>query len=172
MGREMGGSFKREGTYVYLWLMHVDVWQITTKFCKALFLQFKNKLIKKKDYLGKLLYYKSLQDLKSTSWYLSQTLSNNTFYVNDPAKVHILLKDVPLGITISDVEGEQGNRSPVHCHRWDSCQVHSRKPQLLIDGKYSSLFKIPWGKKKKKKKYHGVLQAFHFLIVNNYLHLI
>lgn len=88
------------------------------------------------------------------------------------AKVHILLKDVPLGITISDVEGEQGNRSPVHCHRWDSCQVHSRKPQLLIDGKYSSLFKIPWGEKKKKKKYHGVLQAFHFLIVNNYLHLI
>ena len=27
MGREMGGRFKREGTYVYLWLIHVDVWQ-------------------------------------------------------------------------------------------------------------------------------------------------
>ena len=25
MGREMRGSFKREGTYVYLWLIHVDV---------------------------------------------------------------------------------------------------------------------------------------------------
>ena len=25
MGREMGGSFKREGIYVYLWLIHVDV---------------------------------------------------------------------------------------------------------------------------------------------------
>ena len=25
MGREMGGSFKREGTYVYLWLIHVEV---------------------------------------------------------------------------------------------------------------------------------------------------
>ena len=23
-GREMGGRFKREGTYVYLWLIHVD----------------------------------------------------------------------------------------------------------------------------------------------------
>ena len=25
MGREMGGSFKREGIYVYLWLIHVEV---------------------------------------------------------------------------------------------------------------------------------------------------
>ena len=25
MGREMGGSFKRERTYVYLWLIHVEV---------------------------------------------------------------------------------------------------------------------------------------------------
>ena len=25
MGREMGGRFKREGTYVYLWLIHVEV---------------------------------------------------------------------------------------------------------------------------------------------------
>ena len=39
MGREMGGSFKREGTYVYLWLIHVEVWQKTTEFCKAIILQ-------------------------------------------------------------------------------------------------------------------------------------
>ena len=25
MGKEMGGSFKREGIYVYLWLIHVEV---------------------------------------------------------------------------------------------------------------------------------------------------
>ena len=25
MGREMGGSFKREEIYVYLWLIHVEV---------------------------------------------------------------------------------------------------------------------------------------------------
>jgi len=25
MGREMGGSFKRKGVYVYLWLIHVEV---------------------------------------------------------------------------------------------------------------------------------------------------
>ena len=48
MGKEMGGRFKREGTYVYLWLIHVDIWQKTTKFCKAIILQLKNKLKKKK----------------------------------------------------------------------------------------------------------------------------
>ena len=32
----------REGTYVYLWLIHVDIWQKTTKFCKAIILQLKN----------------------------------------------------------------------------------------------------------------------------------
>ena len=25
MGREMGGRFKREGTYIHLWLIHADV---------------------------------------------------------------------------------------------------------------------------------------------------
>ena len=25
MRREMGGSFKRKGTYLYLWLIHVEV---------------------------------------------------------------------------------------------------------------------------------------------------
>ena len=27
---EVGGSFKREGPYVYLWLIHVDIWQAET----------------------------------------------------------------------------------------------------------------------------------------------
>ena len=31
----MGGRFKREGTYVHLWLIHVDVWQKPTQFCKS-----------------------------------------------------------------------------------------------------------------------------------------
>ena len=38
-----GWDIKREGTHVYLWLIHVDVWQKPTKFCKAIILQFKNK---------------------------------------------------------------------------------------------------------------------------------
>ena len=35
MGREMGGKFWREGT----WLILAEVWQKTTKFCKAISLQ-------------------------------------------------------------------------------------------------------------------------------------
>ena len=34
-----GGRFKREGTYVYLWLIHADVWQKPTQYCKAIILQ-------------------------------------------------------------------------------------------------------------------------------------
>jgi len=33
MGRKEGGRFKRDRTYVYLWLIHVDVWQKTTQYC-------------------------------------------------------------------------------------------------------------------------------------------
>ena len=43
MGREMGGKFEREGIFVYLWLIHVEEWQKTTKLCKAIILQQKNK---------------------------------------------------------------------------------------------------------------------------------
>jgi len=41
MGWEVGGKFRREGTYVYLWLIHVDVCQKPTQYCKAIFLQLK-----------------------------------------------------------------------------------------------------------------------------------
>ena len=36
-----GREDKREGIYVYLWLIHVDVWQKPTQYCKAIFLQLK-----------------------------------------------------------------------------------------------------------------------------------
>ena len=38
MGREVGGRFKREGIYVYLWLSHV-IQQKLTQHCKAFVLQ-------------------------------------------------------------------------------------------------------------------------------------
>ena len=41
MGWEVGGRFKRKGTWVYLWLIHVDVWQKPTEYCKAIILQLK-----------------------------------------------------------------------------------------------------------------------------------
>ena len=40
----MGGRFKKEEIYLYQWLIHVKVLQKTTKFCKALILEQKNKL--------------------------------------------------------------------------------------------------------------------------------
>ena len=48
---ETGGKFKREGTQVYLWLIHVGVWQKPTQYCEAVILQLKiNKLIFKKSH--------------------------------------------------------------------------------------------------------------------------
>ena len=43
MEREMGGRSGKRGTWVHLWLILVDVRQKTTKFCKAIILQLKNK---------------------------------------------------------------------------------------------------------------------------------
>ena len=37
----MGGHFKKEGTYVYLWLIHLDMWQKPAQHYKAITLQFK-----------------------------------------------------------------------------------------------------------------------------------
>ena len=41
MGWEVGGRLKKEGTYVYLWLIHADVWQRPTQYYKAIILQLK-----------------------------------------------------------------------------------------------------------------------------------
>ena len=50
LSRGVGGRFKREGTYVCLWLIHVDVWQKLTQFCKTVILQLKiNLKIQKSD---------------------------------------------------------------------------------------------------------------------------
>ena len=49
MGWEVGGRFKREGTYVYLWLIHGDVWQKPIQYYKVIILQLKiNKFLKRK----------------------------------------------------------------------------------------------------------------------------
>ena len=41
MGWKVGGSFRRDRTYVYLWLIHVDIWWKPTQYCKAIILQLK-----------------------------------------------------------------------------------------------------------------------------------
>ena len=48
VGWEMGGRLKREGTYLFLWLVHVDVWQKPIQYCKAIILQLKINLNLKK----------------------------------------------------------------------------------------------------------------------------
>jgi len=49
-GWEVGRRFKREGTYVYLWLIYVDVWQKPTQHYKAIILQLKiNNFLKKNN---------------------------------------------------------------------------------------------------------------------------
>ena len=42
-GREVGGMFKNKGTYVYLWLIHVDIWHKSTQHCKIVILKLKTK---------------------------------------------------------------------------------------------------------------------------------
>ena len=48
MGWEVAGRFKREGTCVYLWLLHVDVWNKPTQYCKVIILQLKQFFRKEK----------------------------------------------------------------------------------------------------------------------------
>ena len=56
-----GGSRRR--TYVYLWLIYVDVWQKSTHYCKAIILQLK---IKSKTYTLKILRkYEKFKNLTS-----------------------------------------------------------------------------------------------------------
>ena len=66
MGREVGGRFQREGTYVYLGLICVDAWQKPTQFCKAIILQLKNNLKNKernlKNFKFKKLYQVKLKE--------------------------------------------------------------------------------------------------------------
>ena len=50
MWKEVGGKFKKEVTYVYLWLIHVDVCQKPTQYYKEIIFQLKiNTFFKKKD---------------------------------------------------------------------------------------------------------------------------
>ena len=38
---EVKRRFTSEGTYVRLWLIHVDVWQKASQYCKAIILELK-----------------------------------------------------------------------------------------------------------------------------------
>ena len=53
----MGGRFKREETFVYLWVIHGDVWQKPTQYCKTIMLQLKIKKLEKKHLIGYCKYH-------------------------------------------------------------------------------------------------------------------
>ena len=40
-GGRWEGGLRVKGHYIYLWLIHVDVWQKPTQYCKAIILQLK-----------------------------------------------------------------------------------------------------------------------------------
>ena len=45
----VGRGFRREGTRVYLRLIHVDIWQKPTHYCKGIIFQFKKKNMQCQD---------------------------------------------------------------------------------------------------------------------------
>ena len=49
--QEVGGRLKRERTYVYLQLSHVDVWQKPAQYCKAIILQLQTNLKTRTRYI-------------------------------------------------------------------------------------------------------------------------
>ena len=49
MGKDVAGRFKWEGTCVYLWLIHDDVWQKSSQYSKVTIFQLKIKLNLKKE---------------------------------------------------------------------------------------------------------------------------
>ena len=52
---------------MYLWLIHVDVWQKSTQYCKAIILQLKIKCLKKHAWLRILLQQTFLNILAKVS---------------------------------------------------------------------------------------------------------
>ena len=53
MGGDVGVGFRRWGTHVYPWLIHVDVLQKASQYCKVIILQLKLINFFKKQYLSR-----------------------------------------------------------------------------------------------------------------------
>ena len=77
--RGVGGPFKREGTYVYLWLTHVDVWQKSTQHCKAIILRSKLSNFLKRD--------------KDGSWNMDRNKWVNFKDIRDTINKNLLVMD-------------------------------------------------------------------------------
>ena len=78
MAWEIGERFKREATYVYLWLIHADVRQKLMQYCKAIILQLKiNKFFKKEKIFIKMLGIRVTFPIVFKN-YINTNITNNT----------------------------------------------------------------------------------------------
>ena len=104
---EVEGRVKREGTYVYLWLIHVDVWQKSTQYCKTIIFQLKINNNKKKR-------VDSLDSQGQGQWCLG---------VNSAELCQLVLL-LPQGQVTGCYEGGTSKPRQWHCYlewtRWDT----------------------------------------------------
>ena len=80
--------FKREQTYVHLWLIHVDIGQKPTQYCKAIILQLNNKFFQKK---------------KNVSWKQGRRIQK----AREGIPLHVLIHGVvdATGLSARSIEG-------------------------------------------------------------------
>ena len=62
MGYKVGRRFTRQGTHVYLWPIHADMWQKQIQYYKAIILHLKIKLLKIIPYPKIILVLKCLKN--------------------------------------------------------------------------------------------------------------
>ena len=75
---EMEGEFRREGTYIYLWLIPIDVWQKPMQYCKATNFQLKKNFFKVKSESNNTLK----RSYTMTKWALSQGCKDSSISAN------------------------------------------------------------------------------------------
>ena len=138
VGREVGGRSKTEGTYVHLWLIHVDSWQKPTQYFEAIILQLKikksfkkEKGTRKKEYWPKLSQWrrqvgKHVLNLREKGVQVALFLSVK-LGVTVPAKIS-KRQDGIVGLKwmVNMRNNLSGNRSDVRWRKWGEV----RKPEM------------------------------------------
>ena len=108
-----GGRFKREGIYVYLWLIHVEAWQKTTKFCKAIILQLKKNFLRHSRFsVNTYIKIRLLFNIDTVQPCIHFILSLGSYNVCNIPK-HILLTFIFLGFPC----GASGKEPTYQCRR-------------------------------------------------------
>ena len=75
----VGEKFKRKGTHVYVWLIHLVVWQKPTQHCEAIILQLKKNLFCLKINMHEILTHNHGK-MFNFSWKFPSSLSLNLNY--------------------------------------------------------------------------------------------